>query len=125
MVYRQLAFVPPTSFTCSNRPGCNLKIPYTGGIPGDKPAVKVLSVISGNIALRLPTGGCGTSSPTSNPPPTEALAASGGFMTLSFVWPNATWCNYSGTVVYELVDHNCGAGFRCTSSNTISVTFKY
>jgi len=125
MVFHQLAFVPPTNFVCSGRPGCNLKIPYTGGIPGDKPAVKVLSVSNGNISLAVP-GACQPSVKTSSPPPTEVTAASGGSMTLSFVWPNTTWCNYSGTVVYELVDRSpCGAGFLCTSSNTISVIFKY
>jgi hypothetical protein len=125
MVFHQLALVPPTNFVCSGRPGCNLTIPYTGGLPGDKPAVKVLSVTSGNVALRSPAG-CQASNPTSSPPPTEAIGASGGSMTLSFVWPNTAWCTYSGTVVYELVDHSpCGAGFLCTSSNTISVIFKY
>ena len=102
-----------------------LKIPYTGGLPGDKPAVKVLKVTSGAIGTLSVTGQC-QSAATSNPPPGMATAASSGTMTLSLSFPNSAWCSYSGTVVYELVDHSpCGAGFLCTTSNTISVIFKY
>jgi len=126
MVFHQLVFVvPPTSYVCSGRTSCALNIPYTGGIPGDKPAAKVLSVSNGNIVPRLVTGGCGVNAATSNPPPGTTTAASGGTMTLSLTVPNSAWCNYSSAVTYELVDHNCGAGFLCTSSNTISVNFKY
>ena len=127
MVFRQLAFGPPPSYQCSGVSSCALKIPYTGGIPGDKPAVKVLSVSGGNIKL-----GSGraciaaTATSTSSPPPGTTTAASSGTMTLSLTVPNSAWCSYSSQVVYELVDHSpCGAGFLCTSSNTISVIFKY
>ena len=126
MVFRQLAFTSATSYVCSGRLSCALKIAYTGGIPGDKPAVKVVSVVGGNISTRLVTGGCGASVTTSSPPPGTTTAASGGTMTLSLTVPNSAWCSYSSTVTYQLVDHSpCGAGFLCTSSNTISVIFKY
>jgi len=125
MVFHQLAFVPPLNFTCSGRTSCALKIPYTGGVPGDKPAVKVLNVTGGAIGTRSVTGQC-VSVATSNPPPGTTTAASGGTMTLSLTVPNSAWCSYSSTVTYQLVDHSpCGAGFLCTSSNTISVIFKY
>jgi hypothetical protein len=126
MVFHQLAFGPPPTYVCSGGISCALKIPYTGGIPGDKPAVKVLSVSGGNISLRMVTRGCQASVATSSPPPGTTTAASGGTMTLSLTIPSSTWCNYSGDVTYELVDHSpCGAGFLCASSNTIRVTFKY
>lgn len=128
MVFRQLTFTTPsTTYICSGvRTSCALNIPYTGGIPGDKPAVKVLSVSGGNIILRIVTGGCQAAAATSSPPPGTTTAASGGTMTLSLTIPSPTWCNYSGVVTYELVDHSpCGAGFLCASSNTIRVTFKY
>jgi len=125
MVFRQLAFTSATSYVCSGGLSCALKIPYTGGIPGDKPAVKVLKVTSGAIGTRDVTGRC-VSVATSNPPPGTTTAASGGTMTLSLTVPNSAWCSYSSTVTYQLVDHSpCGAGFLCTSSNTISVIFKY
>jgi len=126
MVFHQLAFVTPLNFTCSGRTSCALKIPYTGGIPGDKPAVKVLSVNNGNIIPRIVTGGCGVNAAPSSPPPGTTTAASGGTMTLSLTVPNSAWCNYSSQVTYQLVDHSpCGAGFLCASSNTIIVNFKY
>jgi large repetitive protein len=125
MVFRQLVFTSATSYVCSGRLSCALKIPYTGGLPGDKPAVKVLKVTSGAIGTRSVTGQC-VSVATSNPPPGTTTAASGGTMTLSLTIPNSAWCSYSSTVTYELVDHSpCGAGFLCTSSSTVSVIFKY
>jgi len=126
MVFHQLAFVAPSTYTCSGRTGCALNIPYTGGIPGDKPVVKVLSVSNGVISLRSVTGGCQASVATSSPPPGTTTGASGGVMTLSVTFPNSTWCNYSASVMYQLVDRSpCGAGFLCTSSNAATVIFKY
>jgi hypothetical protein len=126
MVFRQLVFTSVTSYVCSGRLSCALKIPYTGGLPGDKPAIKILSVSGGSISLRLVTGGCQAAVATSSPPPGTTTAASGGTMTLSLTIPSSTWCNYSATIVYQLVDHSpCGTGFLCTSSNTASVIFKY
>ena len=126
MVFRQLVFTSATSYVCSGRLSCALKIPYTGGLPGDKPAIKILSVSGGSISLRLVTGGCQAAVATSSPPPGTTTAASGGTMTLSLTIPSSTWCNYSATIVYQLVDHSpCGTGFLCTSSNAASVSFKY
>jgi hypothetical protein len=126
MVFRQLVFTSATSYVCTGRLSCALKIPYTGGLPGDKPAIKILSVSGGSISLRLVTGGCQAAVATSSPPPGTTTAASGGTMTLSLTIPSSTWCNYSATIVYQLVDHSpCGTGFLCTSSNTASVIFKY
>jgi hypothetical protein len=126
MVFRQLVFTSATSYVCTGRLSCALKIPYTAGLPGDKPAIKILSVSGGSISLRLVTGGCQAAVATSSPPPGTTTAASVGTMTLSLTIPSSTWCNYSATIVYQLVDHSpCGTGFLCTSSNTASVIFKY
>jgi hypothetical protein len=55
------------------------------------------------------------------------VSAAGGVMTLSAAPPDfKTWCSYSATITFALVDQSpCGAGFLCTSSNTASVIFKY
>jgi len=76
-------------------------------------------------------GGSTTGKPTApgtfslpNPPPGMTVSASGGFMTLSAGPPSGTWCGYSGTITFVLVNPSpCGAGFLCTSSNTLSVLF--
>ena len=125
MVFRQLAFSQTTGWTCSGRTGCALRIPYTGGIPGGKPKVKVTAVVGGFIGTFLPAGGC-ASTATTSPPPGMTVSAGGGVMTLSAGPPYfKTWCSYSATITFALVDQSpCGAGFLCTSSNTVSVTFK-
>ena len=126
MVFRRLAFTQTTGWTCSGRTVCTLKIPYTGGVPGGKPKVKVASVIGGSIGTPQPTGAC-ASKATTSPPPGMTVSAAGGVMTLSAAPPDfKTWCSYSATITFALVDQSpCGAGFLCTSSNTASVIFKY
>ena len=130
LVFRQLMFTLTTA-TCGNSPSdCAppndpaLRIPYTGGIPGDKPIVKIVKVTA-TISLRLVTGGCTPSTSTPNPPPGMTTSASGGVMTLSAgALPRVGWCNYSGTIIFELVDRSpCGTGLLCTTSNTLSVLF--
>ena len=134
-VFRQLAF-NVTKANCGNRTngGPNncasalslaLHIPYSGGTTGVKPTVKITGV-TGTIytprlraACKLPV-----SNSTPNPPPGMTVSASGGFMTLSAGPPSGTWCGYSGTITFVLVNPSpCGAGFLCTSSNTLSVLF--
>jgi len=46
-------------------------------------------------------------------------------MTLSAGPPDQkTWCAYTATITFELVDHSpCGSGFVCVSSNKLSVYF--
>ena len=124
LVFRQLAFSQTTGWTCSGRVRCALKIPYTGGVPGGKPKVKVTAVVGGLIGTLLPTGGC-ASKATTSPPSGMTVSAGGAIMSLSAGPPDfKTWCSYSATITYALVDQSpCGAGFLCTSSNTVSVIF--
>lgn len=124
MVFRELIFSQTTGWTCSGRVRCALKIPYVGGVPGGKPKVKVTAVLRGLIGTLSLTGGC-ASKATTSPPPGMTASASGGVMTLSAGPPDfKTWCSYSATVTFTLVDQSpCGAGFVCTSSNTVSVIF--
>ena len=130
-VFRQLAF-NVTKASCGNKSNngpnnCSspaspaLQIPYSGGTTGVKPTVKITSVIGG---IGPPARVC-TLSPTKSPPPGMTVSASGGVMTLSAGPPDPkTWCGYSATITFVLVNPSpCGAGFLCTSSNTLSVVF--
>jgi hypothetical protein len=123
LVFRQLAF-SQTTITCGNSPSsCALSIPYTGGLPGDKPIVKILKVSGGSISTRDVTGACTNAVPTSSAPPGMTTSASGGAMLLSAA-PTSAWCYYTATIVFELVDRSpCGAGLLCASRNTLSVYF--
>jgi hypothetical protein len=134
LVFRQLAFTQPTGWSCGNvrlkQNNCStttsppLRIPYTGGIPSDKPIVKIVKVTGATISARSALAGCLPAVPTTNPPPGMTTSASGGTMTLSAGPPGSTWCSYFGTVIFELVDRSpCGTGFMCVSSNTVSVLF--
>jgi Putative Ig domain len=131
LVFRQLVF-NVTSATCpdpttklNNCAGnAALHISYSGGTPGAKPTVKITSV---NATISPFSRAClGTvSNTTTNPPPGMTVSASGGVMTLSAGPPDQLkWCHYSGTITFVLVNPSpCGAGFLCTSSNTVSVRF--
>lgn len=133
LVFRQLAFTQPTGWSCGNVRlkvnNCStaasppLRIPYTGGVPGGKPKVKIIAV-KGSLGTFAPTGAC-TTAATTSPPPGMAVSASGGIMTLSAGPPDRkTWCSYAATITFMLVDQSpCGPGFLCTSSNTVSVIF--
>lgn len=136
LVFRQLAF-NVTNATCPNPTTKNtqcaaafnaaLHIPYSGGTPGAKPTVKITGVTNGTIYTPV-RGVCGQSlpNPTTNPPPGMSVSASGGVMTLSAGPPDPLkkWCNYTATITFVLVNPSpCGAGFLCTSSNTLSVLF--
>ena len=103
-----------------------LHIPYSGGTPGAKPIVKITSVTGGQYTTPILTrlGGCNPPVLTNAPPPGMTVSASGGFMALSATLPG-TWCSYSATITFVLVNPSpCGAGFLCTSSNTLSVVFR-
>jgi hypothetical protein len=125
LVFRQLAFLGPTA-VCGNSPSsCNLKITYTGGIPGGKVSVKVAKV-TGAIVYKT-TDSCATSTATAttSPPPGAQISASGGIMTLA-AGPRdgTTWCGYQGTINFVLVAQSpCGSGLLCVSSNQLSVRF--
>ena len=125
LVFRQLAFTNPNA-VCGNSPSsCNMQIQYTGGIPGGKVAVRVVSVTGATVYTTI--NGCQTSTttPTTSPPPGMKVSASGGFMTL-VAGPRdfKTWCGYQGTILFELVAQSpCGAGLLCASSNRLSVRF--
>jgi hypothetical protein len=134
LVFRQLAFTQPTGWSCGNvrlkQNNCSttttppLRIPYTGGIPGDKPVVKIVKVTGATISARSALAGCLPAVATTNPPPGMTTSASGGTMTLSAGPPSSTWCSYFGTIIFELVDRSpCGTGFMCVSSNTVSILF--
>lgn len=134
MVFRQLAFSQTTGWSCGNVRlkvnNCStatsppLRIPYVGGIPGDKPIVKIVTVSGATISARSALAGCQQAIATTNPPPGMTTSASGKTMTLAAGPPGSTWCSYSGTIVFELVDRSpCGAGFLCVSSNTVTVLF--
>ena len=134
LVFRQLAFTV-TNATCGNAlklvHDCStalhppLLIPYSGGTPGAKPIVKITSVTGGTYTQPIfIKPGCGGPISTNSPPPGMTVSASGGFMTLSATLPGI-WCSYSATVTFVLVNPSpCGAGFLCTSSNTLSVVFR-
>jgi hypothetical protein len=126
LVFRQLAFIG-TSATCGSSPSsCALSLPYSGGTPGAKPTVKITAVLKGTVYLPV-RGTCLASTPksTSSPPPGMTASASGGVMKLAAGPPDPkTWCFYTATINFVLVNPSpCGAGFLCTSSNTLSVFF--
>jgi large repetitive protein len=137
LVFRQLAFNvsnatcpdPTTKLNqCSATLNAALHIPYSGGTAGAKPIVKITSVTGGIIRTPGPRAACFTpvSNATTSPPPRMTVSASGGVMTLSAGPPDGkTWCGYSATITFVLVNPSpCGAGFFCTSSNTLSVLFR-
>jgi hypothetical protein len=132
-VFRQLAF-NVTSAMCGNVPkkfnNCStalhppLHIPYSGGTSGAKPTVKITGITGVIGKPSFLRAGCFTAA-TNSPPPGMTVSASGGFMTLSAGPPDGfNWCSYSATITFVLVNPSpCGAGFLCTSSNTLSVVF--
>jgi len=135
LVFRQLVFNVTTATcpdpttklnNCAAASNAALHIPYSGGTPGAKPIVKITGVNGATIGTPL-RGGClvFSTNPTTNPPPGMTVSASGGVMTLSAGPPDQLkWCHYSGTITFVLVNPSpCGAGFLCTSSNTLSVRF--
>ena len=134
MVFRQLVFNVTTA-TCGNAPklvtDCStalhppLRIPYSGGTPGAKLTIKITGVTGGSIIKPVRACVVTAANPTTSPPPGMSVSASGGFMTLSAGPPDGTtWCHYRATITFVLVNPSpCGAGFLCTSSNTLSVVF--
>jgi hypothetical protein len=136
LVFRQLVFNVATA-TCPNpttklnncaaASNAALHIPYSGGTPGAKPMVKITGVNGATIRTPGPRAACLTpvSTATTSPPPGMTVSASGGFMSLSAGPADGkTWCGYSGTITFVLVNPSpCSAGFLCTSSNTLSVRF--
>jgi len=125
-VFPHLTFSMTTQL-CGNSPSsCSIQIPYMGGIPGSTKSV-VLGTVNANISLIVqgPNGPtCGTAGATSSPPPGMTTSASGGFMILAAGPPSGTWCNYSGTITFTLVDSDpCGPGVMCATNNTLTVTF--
>jgi hypothetical protein len=126
LVFRQLAFIG-TSATCGRSPSsCSLSLPYSGGTPGAKPTVKITAVFKGTIYKAI-RGTCfaSTATPTSSPPPGMTVSAGTGVMRLAAGPPDSkTWCGYTATINFVLVNPSpCGAGFLCTSSNTLSIFF--
>jgi hypothetical protein len=134
-VFRQLAFTLTKAqcgdsangiHHCAAALNSALQISYSGGTAGAKPIVKITGVTSGLIGapIVVKLGGCQTPVPTTLPPPGMTVSASGGFMTLSAGPPSGTWCSYSATITFVLINPSpCGTGFLCTSSNTLSVLF--
>jgi hypothetical protein len=130
LVFRQLSWTKTSPWTCGNSPSsCVIPIPYTGGVPGGKP--KVLATVVSGAKISLPPTGLNCNSvpwttiATASPPPgmTDAASNSKGTMTLSAGPANrTTWCAWSGTITFVLVDQSpCGAGMLCKSSNILSV----
>ena len=134
LVFRQLVFNvsgamcgngPKRIHDCSTAPNGPLHIPYSGGIPGAKPLVKITGITGGTYSTINPiaVGLCHPPVSTNSAPTGMTVSASGGFMTLSARLPG-TYCTYRATITFVLVNPTpCGAGFLCTSSNTLSVVF--
>ncbi len=124
-VFAHIAF-SQTSATCGGIRifSCSLQIPYSGGTPNGKPSVNVTSVSGASLGTLSVTGAC-VSNPTTNPPPGMVTTAGGGVMTLAAGPPDQkTWCAYSGTITFVLVDQSpCGPGANCATSNILTVRF--
>ena len=135
LVFRQIVFTQTTGWRCGNSTNnCSpslsgaLQIPYTGGLPGGKPKVKITSVVGGSIGVPSPAAGCASPvySVTTSPPPGMTASASGGILTIAAGPPDMkTWCQYSArSITFVLVDQSpCGSGLLCTSRNSVSVLF--
>ena len=126
-VFPHIAFSQTTA-TCGNSPSsCSIQIPYTGGKPGGTPSAQVTGVTNGTISVPSGTGGCQTpvSQVTSNPPPGMRTSAGGGVMALAAGPPDGkTWCFYSATITFVLVDQSpCAPGANCVTNNVLTVRF--
>jgi len=101
---------------------CRASLPYSGGIPGGPPTVRVLSA-SGSFCTRAVTGGW-VCNPSSNLPPNFSATVAGGSVIVSVpASPNYPF-EYNGTVTLQLTDqYPCGSGTNCSTTAAVQVTF--
>jgi hypothetical protein len=101
---------------------CSASLPYSGGIPGGPPSVRVLSA-SGSFCTRS-AAGAWVCNPSPNLPPNFSAMVAGSSVIVSVpASPNYPF-EYNGTVTLELTDQDpCGSGTNCSITAAVKVTF--